>query len=32
MDKHYIAIDDKSLTDAMDKYTSWIDEKFKSIF
>jgi integrase len=32
MDKHYIVIDDKSLTDAMDKYTSWIDEKFKSSF
>lgn len=32
MDKHYIVIDDKSLTDAMDKYTSWIDEKFESIF
>ncbi len=32
MDKHYIVIDDKSLTAAMDKYTRWIDEKFKSIF
>jgi len=31
MDEHYISIDDKSLTAAMDKYTSWIDEKFKSI-
>jgi len=31
MNKHYIVIDDKSLTAAMEKYTSWIDEKFKSI-
>jgi len=30
MDVYYLAPDEKTLTDAMDKYTRWIEENLKT--
>lgn len=31
IDAHYLAVDEKSLKQAMDRYTEWVDKKLQAV-